>query len=302
MAAQALPPGRYVARAKIARDGKTVGLLARPFVLEAAASAARTASPVAVAAASVSFAGMLPAFDREVALRPDLVGAMLDLVEERSPALKESVTEARAGRYGPAALEALGAGDQQAAAFLRGLDLFTKGQLDQAATQLQIAAGERREFFPAAFYLGAAFAAVGRDRDAAGVWQIALGAEPRPAAVYTMVADARLRDGQPASAIDVLEPAYARNRGDDDIAKRLGMAYVLTSRHAEAVPVLDDYLTRHPADQDVLLAAIVAQYEVARAGQALSNADLAKLRKYSAAYRGPQEALVDKYLTTLGAR
>jgi VWFA-related protein len=298
---QALPPGRYVARARIVREGTPVGVLTRPFVLERS-SAAKTVSPTAVAAAAVSFAGTLPKFDREAALRPELVSAMLDIVQQRSPGLAPSVSEARAGRYGPAALEALGAGDQEAAAFLRGLDLFTKGQLDQAATQLQIAAGERREFFPAAFYLGAAFAAVGRDRDAAGVWQLALGHEPRPAPVYAIVADARLRDGQPASAIDVLKPAYERNRSDDEIARRLGMAYVMTSRYAEAVPVVDDVLTRNRTDQDMLLAAIVAHYEVARAGQTPSTDDLAKLRAYATAYRGPHEALVEKYLVTLGAR
>jgi hypothetical protein len=32
--ARALPPGRYVTRAKIARNGKAVGVLVRPFVLE----------------------------------------------------------------------------------------------------------------------------------------------------------------------------------------------------------------------------------------------------------------------------
>src|SRR6185503_3127412 len=46
--AQALPPGRYVARAQITRDGKAVGVLVRPFVLERAAGA-RTVAPGAVA-------------------------------------------------------------------------------------------------------------------------------------------------------------------------------------------------------------------------------------------------------------
>ena len=59
------------------------------------------------------------------------------------------------------------------------------------------------------------------DRDAAGVWQMALGTEPRPPAVYMMVADARLRDGQPGSAIDILRPAYDRNANDDEIAVAL---------------------------------------------------------------------------------
>jgi len=228
---------------------------------------------------------------------------MLDMAEKRSPTtLKDAMTQAREGRYGPAALEAFTAGDQTVAAFLRGIDLFTKGQIDQAATQFQVSAGPRREFFPAAFYLGALFAAAGRDQEAAGVWQLALGSEPRPAVVYTMAADARLRTGQAVSAIDILKPAYERDPMHDDIARRLAMAYSMTGRHADALPVLDGYLTRKPTDQDMLYAAIVAQYEVTRNGQPLSNVDRAKLRKYSAAYKGPNEALVEKYLQTIGAK
>jgi Flp pilus assembly protein TadD len=296
-----LPPGRYVARAQITRGGRTIGALARPFVLERAAGAPAIA-PAAVAAAAVSFGGSLPPFDRSAALSDDLVGEMLDLVEQRSPALTAVVSEARAGRYGPAALEALSEGDQTTAAFLRGLDFFAKGQLQEAVTQLDIASGPAREFFPAAFYLGAVFAAAGQDREAAGIWQLALGTEARPAAVYPLIADARLRDGQPASAIEVLQPAYDRNPSNDDIARRLGMAYVMTGRHAEAVPVLDAYLTRHGTDEDMLLAAIIAQYEVARAGQSLSNVDRAKLLGYAKAYRGEHRALIDKYLETLQVR
>lgn len=37
--ASPLPPGRYIVRAKMARDGKTIGVLARPFVLERAEAA-----------------------------------------------------------------------------------------------------------------------------------------------------------------------------------------------------------------------------------------------------------------------
>jgi VWFA-related protein len=299
----AIPAGRYVARAQIRRDGKLVGLLSRPFVLERAAGA-RTIAPAVATAATVSFASTLPKFDRAAVLGRDLVGAMFDMVERRTPSLKEAIAEARAGRYGPAALDALAAGDQATAAFLRGLELFTKGQLDQAATQLDIASGPRREFFPAAFYLGAVFAAVGRDREAAGTWQLALasGADARPAAIYPMIADARMRDGQAASAIDILKPAYDRAPDDDEIGRRLGIAYTITGRFAEAVPVLDRYLTRHASDQEMLLAAIVTQYETARGGQLLSNVDQAKLRRYATAYRGEHQALVEKYLQTLQVR
>jgi VWFA-related protein len=300
LAAGAVPPGRYVARAQVTRGGKPVAVLARPFVLEASAVAA--ASAPRMAAAAVSFASSLPPFDRAAVLGRDFLTPMLDSVEKRSPALKEAMVEARAGRYGAAALEALSSGDQAAASFLRGIDFFIKGDLNQAATQLQLAAGPRREFFPAAFYLGAAFAAVGRDQDAAGVWQLALGTERRPPAVYVLVADARLRTGQARSAIDILKPAFEREPDNDAIATRLGMAYLIAGQHAEAIPVIDTYLARRPADQDYLVAAVVAYYEAARAGRSLSNVDRATLKKYGAAYTGPQRALVDKYLETLDVR
>ena len=176
-----------------------------------------------------------------------------------------------------AALEALTSGNQTAAAFFKGLDWYSKGQLNDAATQLQLAAGPRREFFPAAFYLGATFAAAGRDRDAAGIWQLAIGKEPRPAIYYILLADARLRDGQSESVIDVLKPAYERNPADDELGQRLASAYLMNGRYAEAMPVLDSYLTRHPNEQVALFAAVFAQYHVAtRERLAVSAADQAK--------------------------
>jgi hypothetical protein len=53
----------------------------------------------------------------------------------------------------------------------------------------------------------------------------------------------------------------------------------------------------------MLLTALIAQYEVVRTGQVvLSNVDRARIRKYAAAYKGPQRALIDKYLTTMEVR
>ena len=212
------------------------------------------------------------------------------------------MVEARAGRFGPAALEALTSGDQAAAAFLRGLDFFIKGLLDQAVTQLTLAAGPRREFFPAAFYLGATYAAAGRDRDAAGIWQSSFGTEPRPALAYVMAADARLRDGQAQAAVDILAPAHAREPGNDELATRLGIARIIAGQHIDAIPVLDGVLTRQPAEPFYLSAAIVAHYEAVRGGMVLSTADRAKLKQYGAAYKGPDRALIDKYLETLDVR
>ena len=283
-----LPPGRYVARARVLRGGNVAGVLIRPFIVD---GSSRGALPIPF------LQGNVAKFDPKVALRRDLLDSMLDLVAKSSPELKGPVAEARAGRYGAAALEALTAGDQTAAAFFKGLDWYTKGQLNDAATQLALAAGPRREFYPAAFYLGATFAAAGRDRDAAGIWQLAMGKEPRPQITYILLADARLRDGQSDSVVDVLKAAYDRTPADDEIGQRLASAYLMTGRYAEALPVLDGYLARHPTEQVVLFAAVFAQYHVAtRERLAVSAADQAKLARYVRAYQGPYQPLLAKYL------
>jgi tetratricopeptide (TPR) repeat protein len=186
---------------------------------------------------------------------------------------------------------------------MRGLDFYSKGQLDQAATQFNLAAGPRREFFPAGFYLGAAFAEAGRDQDAAGVWQLAIGKEPRLTPAYILFADARFRSGQPQSVIDVLKPAYDRTPNDDEIGRRLGLAYVVVGRFSEAVPVLDNYLTRNATDQDVLFAALYAHYEATTRAKAIApEAERIKLKRYASAYKGPQQALVARYLQSLAVR
>jgi tetratricopeptide (TPR) repeat protein len=208
------------------------------------------------------------------------------------------IGEARLGKYAAAGLAAFEAGHQELASLLRALDLLVKGQCDRAAGLLNAAAGPRRQYFPGAFYLGACFAAAGRDRDAAGVWQLSLGSTPRPAIVYALIADARLRDGHPEAVVSVLQPAYQRWPQDDQIARRLGLAYALSGKHGEAIPVLDAYLARNPADQDLLLAAVMSLYETGTAAP-LSPGDRAKLARYATAYRGPQKALVSRYLSAL---
>jgi hypothetical protein len=290
-----LPAGRYVARARILKGGNVAGVLVRPFILDPPAAAAGAPSPF--------MRGTVAKFDSRVAMTPQVVRTLLDSVEKRFPDMRGPLVEARAGRYGIAAIEALTGGDQAAAAFFKGLDWYSKGQLGQAATQLELAAGPRRDFFAAAFYLGAVFAAAGRDREAAGVWQMAIGNEPRPQLAYTLLADARLRDGQPASVIDVLKPAYERTPGDDEIGNRLMAAYLMLGRYEEALPVLDGYLSRHPTDEVALFAAVFAQYQVAtRERLVLPAADQAKLARYVRAYNGPYKALLSKYLETMRGR
>ena len=272
---QALPPGRYLARATIAREGKPAGQLSRPFVIVARdATGGGGAMPATL---PTSLFSAPPAFDVKQALQPSVLGRVLDGLEQATPSLAPIVAQARAGEYRAGALQALEAGQQQAAAFLQGLDLLRQGQLDKAATQLNLAAGPRRDFYPAAFYLGTCYAAIGRDRDAAGVWQQAIGSAVRPPVAYAWLADARFRAGQPAAVIELLQSAHERWPADDDIARRLGLALVMTGRHGEASPVLEGYLSRHPKDEDALLAAIVALHP-SNNGRALDAAERSRTR------------------------
>jgi hypothetical protein len=64
--------------------------------------------------------------------------------------------------------------------------------------------------------------------------------------------------------------------------------------------VLDSYLAKNPTDAGALFSAIMAQWEVAsRAKVGLSDIDRAKITKYAKAYKGPQQALVAKYVQSL---
>ena len=287
-----LPAGRYVARARVMREGKIAGVLVRPFILDPQGAASAAPPPF--------IQGAVAEFDPGQAMTSEILGSLLDSVEKEFPGLDGPLAEARAGRFGTAAIEALLGGDQAAAAFFKGLDWYSLGQLEQAATQFEVASGPRREFFAAAFYLGAVYAASGRDQDAAGVWQLALGDEPRPMMAYTLLADARLRDGQPGAVIDVLRPVYERVPEDDEIGLRLASAYLMIGRYADALPLLEGYLSRNPNDEGALFAAVFANYQVAtRERLALSDDDVARLARYVRAYEGPYEELLAKYLRTI---
>jgi hypothetical protein len=121
----------------------------------------------------------------------------------------------RAGRYGSAAVEALTSGEDQKWPPFSRASTGARRRLNQAdATRGR--GGTEARVLCCCVLSGAAVAAAGRDRDAAGV---ADGARHRdgPLFVYTLLADARLRDGQPGSVIDILKPAY-RTHADDDMA------------------------------------------------------------------------------------
>jgi len=303
-----LPPGDYVARAVVMVGGKKVGQVARPF--RVTRPAATIASPGAGtvpmrAAAPIAFTSKIDAFDKSSVLAPQVVGFFLDRLSAAAASsaatVRPAVDSVRAGKFDEA-MDALKStpDDQLAAVFLKGLVLFHRGDLNGAAAKFRDALRMDSEFYSAAFYLGACYAAGGKDREAAGAWQTSLITESNAPFVYTLLGDALLRLRDMDQAIDVLTEARTLWPNDDQVTLRLGTALVMANKPAEAMKVLDPYLAAHPADTDRLYLALRALYEARSSGRTLTSADAdrALFVRYADAYaaaKGPQLALVEQW-------
>src|SRR3954469_2173084 len=302
-----LPAGDYVARAVISEGGRKIGQVVRPFrIARAAASVtAPGASAPMKAAAPIAFTSRIESFDKTSVLSPQVVGFFLDRMSAAAAAnaanVRPAIASVRAGRFDDAmkALESTG-DDQLAAVFLKGLVLLQRGDLNAAATRFREALRMDSEFYSAAFYLGACYAAGGKDRDAAGAWQTSLITESNAPFVYTSLGGALLRPRDMDQALDVLTEARALWPADDDVAQRLGTALAMANKPAEALKGLEPYLAAHPSDHERTFLALRALYEAKAAGRTVKSAedDKALFRAYADAYaaaRGPQLALVEQW-------
>ena len=211
-----------------------------------------------------------------------------------------AIAAAKAGRFDEAAALPATAKEPLASAFLQGLALYSKGDLEAAAGKFREALKIDSEFFPAAFYLGSCYAAGGKDRDAAGAWQTALVTESDAPFVYTLLGDALLRLRDIERATDILKEAASLWPADDQVQLRLGTAMAMAGDRAEALKILDPYLTRHPDDQERLFIAMRLVYEAKAAGTPIVSPaeDRTRFTRYAAAYaaaKGPQQPVVDQW-------
>lgn len=300
-----LPPGEYIARAVVSVGGQKLGQVSHPFRIVRAAGANPAAATGALTApAPIPFTSRIEAFERVSVLTPPVVGFFLDRmnVGRNAPVTPPAAIEAaRAGRFDDAvdASKKVPA-NQLAPVFLGGLALYAKGDLEAAAAKFRESLRIDSEFFPAAFYLGACYAAGGHDREAAGAWQTSLITEGDAPFVYTLLGDAFLRLHEVDQAIDILTEASTLWPGKAEVQLRLGTAYAQANRPVEAVQTLDPYLTEHPQDQERLFIALRAIYEARSAGKAIGTVeeDRQRFDRYAMAYAkagGAQQALVDQW-------
>jgi tetratricopeptide (TPR) repeat protein len=245
-------------------------------------------------------------FNRDDALRADALDYFLgrlraaDALALAEPAASAS-SAVRAGQFDAALASLRDAGsDQLSATFLTGLALFGIGDLETAAVQFRSALRISNDFMPAVFYLGACYAAGGRDREAAGAWQTSLVTESEARIIFDVLADAwlRLRDGQ--QAMSILTEARERWPDDDAFVPRVAAAHALLQQGGQAVETLVPHIDRHPADTAALALAVRLLYDAHASGKAaLSPArDRELAAKFAGLYRaanGADAALVDRW-------
>jgi VWFA-related protein len=301
-----LPPGEYVARAVISINGRKAGQVTRPFKIGRSAIAAASASgkPVTGGRPPIPFSSRIDAFDRGSVLTPPVVGFFLDRmnVGRNGPTPAASaIDHARNARF-DAAIEALkDAGDDPlSVAFLNGLALLAKGQLEAAAGKFRETLKIDSEFLPAAFYLGSCYAAGGRDKEAVGAWQTSLVTESDAPFIYTLLGDALLRLREIDQSIEILNEASTLWPENEAVQMRLGTALVMGGKRTEALQILEPYLQKHPEDQERRFMALQALYEAHSQGRSIKSADedRALFARYANEYvaaNGPQAALVEKW-------
>ena len=303
-----LPPGDYVARAAVSVGDKPVTALTRPF---------RIATPRAGApAVRAPLAGLLTEarpYDRRELLTPEVLSYFLDRMSEIAPgplseALAAAVEEARQGR--PESMLGRLSGETKEdprVAFLRGVAYHAGGNLSAALTQLQVALRARSDFFPAAVYMGACYAAGGKDADAIGAWQTALIGESGSPALYVVLSDALLRTGETAEAVAILDEGHAAFPQDEGLRRRLGLVHALAGHSEQALTLLTTWVDAHPEDTQALFATLALLFEGfsrEAAGGALAEEEQ-RLRRYGKAYlasNGPNREIVGRWLRYLDSR
>lgn len=247
-------------------------------------------------------------FERSDVLTPDALGYFFDRLAAADPGGNAGAAESAARdalRHekfdeAAAALKAAQA-DRLSSAFLMGLALFGRGDLEAAAERFRAALDAAPDFLPAAFYLGACYAAGGKDREAAGAWQAALITEGDARIVYDVLGDAHLRLRHPDEALAILDEARAKWADDDSFVPRAAAGEAMRGNPSAALALLDPYLVRHPADADALFLALRLLYDGKGAGRPVLSADgdRAAAVRYGSLYEssgGQHQALVKRWV------
>ncbi len=307
-----LPPGDYVVRAVVSTDGRKVGQVTRPFRVgrTVTASKAKPAAGSRLAAgrpAPITLTSRVERFDRASVLTPQVVGFFMEKlnVGARGESNPEPIVEyARTGRFDEAVKALSNGAPSLPASFLSGLALYSKGELEPAAARFRESLRLDSEFFPAAFYLGSCYAAGGRDQEAVGAWKLSLITESEAPFIFTLLGDALLRLREIDQALEILNEAASEWPDNEEVQVRIGTAFAMAGKRADALLKLEPYLEKHPDDQERHFVALRTLYEARAAGKPVrsTNEDRELFIRWAKAYadaKGPQQALVEQWRKTV---
>jgi tetratricopeptide (TPR) repeat protein len=306
-----LPPGDYVVTAAAVDKSKRLARVSRSFSVVRAAGAAG-APLIGAAAPRVRFVpGEMGAigrpFSRADVLRLDVLAYFVGRLRSAetkppTPAVSAAMDAVANGRF-DAVLPGLKDADAASlpVAFLKGVALFANGELEPAATQFRNAVRASSEFLPAAFYLGACYAAGGQDEQAVGAWQTSLISESEARIIFDVLADALLRLQDGAQSASVIQEARERWPDDDLFLPRLAVAQNLAGEPAKSLDTLDGYLERHPDDSAAMMLVLRILYDAHAGGRVVRGAaeDTALAIKVAEMYKGaggPNAALLDRWV------
>ncbi len=297
--ASLLPPGIYEARAVVSQAGETVRRTGRPFRVAAAATGPR-------ALVFEDVAPVLPRFDAASVLRADFIGPALLELQERAPGPAAGLARglANEGRFAEIDAVARGAGHPLAVAFLSGISAYAEGRRVAAAEHFRASLRVASDFFPAAIYLGACYAAEGKHNEAAGAWQTSMLGGDQSLGVQRLVAEALLRGRDTEQALEWLEDARRSFPEDPALQRSFGLALAIEGRRSDALVALGAYADGHPQDLDALYFVTRLSFDdcVARPSDAEARD---RLRRHANAYLdagGPQAAAVARWLEFVQAR
>lgn len=317
-----LPPGDYVARAKIKSRNEPVGEMRRAFAViegprprglsEATSEPTTIVGRMAPAkhAARAPFV-TVPAFALDQVLAPQVLGAFLDRVAARpdaaAPGMRELIERARTTGLRDLVVSDALAAQTPVAAFLSGLSLLAQKNFVAAAKAFRSAMRASADFYPAMVYLGACYAAGGNDKEAAGAWRTALIREGDTIALHQLLADALLRQGKDDLALQTLESARARWPEDDLLKRRFVVAALLAGKRADGLQAVDELIARRAADEPSLAFGLLMLYEAFVNGRPVEGVeqDRARMMRFADAYRvhgGPSLDLVNVWVAAATKR
>jgi VWFA-related protein len=315
-----LPPGDYVARARIVSGNETLGEVRRPFtvvgggVARATTSATGTTAtvinrpPASLAARAV---GVVQPFAVDQVLAPDVLSRFLERVAARpdasSPIVRDLIDRARANGLKQLFVSDTVAAEMPVAGFLRGLMLLQQNKLELAANAFRSAIRGAPDLYPAMVYLGACYAAGGKDKEAAGAWQTSLIKEGDSIDVHLMLIDALLRQGNGPLAFQTIEAVRSRWPDHGGLKKRYVTAALLAGRTADGLKAFDDLIAERMDDEPSLSLALLVLYESFESGSPVENLeqDRARMLRLADLYRtrgGPSLALVETWVAKATSR